>query len=493
MPNGSKDYNILVDGDGRGAQLLGLVWTVVIAVMAIALLTDIEEMVGLINTFGLVMLWIVGIGGICLGSRKLRQSEERLYSAEQALWKSKQNLELKVMERTAELERANLRLKDEVEERLRAETALRASEMKYRIVAENTYGWEFWLDVQGRFIYSSPACKEITGHGAEEFVTDHELFRRIIFHEDLRCYETHRKEVEEGRKTDSVAFRTVRPDGSMRWIGHVCQPAYDDEGNFIGTRGSNRDISGRKRTEDEIRMLNEELEARVRKRTAQLEASNRELEGFCYAISHDLRAPLTRLEGYSRALLEDCGDTLDNQGRTYAESIERNSKQLKEVIDILLELTMLTRSDLMVEEINLSEMCHEIMNDLQTAYVGRNIELLVAPMVMARGDRNLLMVALRNLLDNACKYTAKHQQATIEFGVMEQKTRKVFFIRDDGAGFDMKFAKKMFKPFERIHRSEEFSGVGIGLATVQRIIQRHGGRIWAEGEIEKGATFFFSL
>lgn len=426
MANGSKDYNVLVDRDGRAVQLLGLVWTLVIAVMAIALLTDIEERVGLINTFGFVMLWIVGIGGICLGSRKLRQSEERLYCAEQALWKAKQNLELKVMERTSELEKANLRLKDEVEERLRVEAALRASEMKYRIVAENTYGWEFWQDTEGKFIYSSPACKEITGHGAEEFVADPELFRRIIFADDLKGYEAHIKEVEQERRTDSVAFRIVRPDGSLRWIGHVCQPAHDDDGNFIGTRGSNRDISGRKRAEDEIRMLNEELETRVQERTAQLEASNRELEGFCYAISHDLRAPLTRLEGYSRALLEDCGESLDSQGRTYGESIERNSKQLKEVIDILLELTMLTRSDLTVEEVNLSEMCLSIMDDLKTAYAGRNIRWLIAPMVLAKGDRRLLMLALKNLLDNACKYTAKHQQAIIEFGVMELKKRKVF-------------------------------------------------------------------
>jgi PAS domain S-box-containing protein len=480
-------------GNSNTAKLLGLFWTLLIGITAFILLADIKEMMGLINGFGLMLLWGVGIGGICLGNRRLRQSEESLRKAEQALWKARQTLEIKVMERTSELEKANRRLRGEVEERLRVEAALRASEMKYRIVADNTYGWEFWQDPEGRFIYSSPACKEITGHGAEEFVADPELFRQIIFADDLKVYETHKKEVEINRRTNPVAFRIVRPDGSLRWIGHVCRPVHDDEGTFIGTRGSNRDISGRKHAEDEIRLLNMELEGRVRKRTAQLEASNWELEGFCYAISHDLRAPLTRLEGYSRALLEDCRESLDSQGRTYAECIQRNSIQLKEVIDILLELTMLTRSDLQVEEVNLSEICLSIMQDLQLAYAGRIIQWIVAPMVMAKGDKRLLVLALRNLLDNACKYSAKHQQATIQFGVMEVKKRTVYFIRDDGAGFDMKFAKKLFKPFERIHRPEEFSGVGIGLATVQRVIQRHGGRIWAEGEIEKGATFFFSL
>ncbi|WP_243373057.1 PAS domain-containing sensor histidine kinase [Geotalea sp. SG265] len=490
MANGVNRPNTACVKVGRYSVLI---WTFSVSATAVALISDIERLALLENSLSLLVLWLVGMGGIYLGSRRLRRSEERLHLAEQALFRSNQNLEMKVMERTAELERANQRLKGEIEERLRTEAKLRASEIKYRIVADNTYGWEFWQDPEGRFVYSSPACREITGRGAEEFLADQGLFNRIIFPDDLKCYDAHRREVEEGRWTNPVAFRIIKPDGSLCWIGHICRPIYDEDGNFIGIRGSNRDISDRKRAEDEIRLLNEELEGRVLKRTAQLEASNRELEGFCYAISHDLRAPLTRLEGYSRALLEDCCESLDNQGRAYAECIQRNSIQLKEVIDILLELTMLTRGDLQVEEVNLSEMCLAIMEDLQLTYAGRIIQWLVAPEVAAKGDKRLLMLALRNLLDNACKYTAKHQQATIEFGVVEHKKRRVYFIRDDGAGFDMKFAKKLFKPFERMHHPEEFSGLGIGLATVQRIIHRHGGRIWAEGEIEKGATFFFNL
>ncbi len=489
MPTKLKSQGVTYHKLEHYAWLFGLVWTLLVAGTATMLFTTIHELA----VFCFLILWLVGIAFVYAVSRRLRRSEEKLRAAEQELWESSQNLEIKIMERTNELQMANMRLKEEVEERLSAESALSASEMKYRIVADNTYGWEFWLNPEGRFVYSSPSCREIAGYGAEEFIADAGLFRHIIFPEDLTLYLDHRRDVEQEFKTDSVAFRIVRADNSLRWIGHVCQPVYDDVGGFIGTRGSNRDISERKKAEDEIKKLNEDLENRVRKRTAQLEASNRELEGFCYSISHDLRAPLARLEGYSRAILEDCSESLDPLGRQYAERINKSSIQLKAVIDILMDLTMLTRSNLKIEEVNLSEMCLTILQELRNDCPERIVESVVAPGVIVKGDQRLLLIAMKSLFDNAWKYTEKHASATIEFGLIQQKGRKTYFIRDDGAGFDMKFAKKMFKPFERVHREDEFSGLGVGLATVQRIIQRHGGKIWAEGEIEKGATIFFAL
>lgn len=447
----------------------------------------------LFNSLGYVILWMVGVGGICLVGRQLVRSERERTAAEEALLQSREDLESKVKERTAELEKANVRLKCEVVERMRAEEALRESEMKYRIVADNTYGWEFWLNPEGRFIYTSPACLDITGYSADDFAADPDLFYRIIHSDDRSSFRSHRHEVEQKFKSDVAAFRIIRPDGSCRWIGHVCRPVFDNNGNFIGIRGSNRDISERKQAEVEIRKLNEELEQRVLKRTAQLEASNRELEGFCYAISHDLRAPLNRLEGYSRAILEDCSELLDAQGRFYAERIEQGSLQLKRVIDVLLELSRLTRSELTVQDVNLSEIARSIIQELKEMHPDRVVEFVAAPDVMVKGDVAMLTIALKNLLDNAWKYTAKHSTAGIEFGITEHKRRRVCYVRDDGVGFDMKFAKKLFKPFESIHCPGEFPGNGIGLATVQRVIQRHGGRIWAEGAIEKGATFYFSL
>lgn len=447
----------------------------------------------LFNSLGYVILWMVGVGGICLVGRRLVRSERERTAAEGALLQSREDLESKVKERTAELEKANVRLKCEVVERMRAEEALRESEMKYRIVADNTYGWEFWLNPEGRFIYTSPACLDITGYSADDFAADPDLFYRIIHSDDRSSFRSHRHEVEQKFKGDVTAFRIIRPDGGCRWIGHVCQPVFDNNGNFIGIRGSNRDISERKQAEVEIRKLNEELEQRVLKRTAQLEASNRELEGFCYAISHDLRAPLNRLEGYSRAILEDCSELLDAQGRFYAERIEQGSLQLKRVIDVLLELSRLTRSELTVQDVNLSEIARLIIQELKEMHPDRVVEFDAAPDVMVKGDVGMLTIALKNLLDNAWKYTAKHSTAGIEFGIIEHKRRRVCYVRDDGVGFDMKFAKKLFKPFESIHCPGEYPGNGIGLATVQRVIQRHGGRIWAEGAIEKGATFYFSL
>ncbi len=487
----------------RHALTIIAAWTVLPAVLlllsvaremdrAAAFAADADEAI-LFDILGYVALWMAGAFGIRLGVGRLTQSEHGRTAAEGALLQSYEELEIKVRQRTAELGRANVRLKCEVEERIRAEVALRESEMKYRIVADNAYGWEFWLNTEGRFVYTSPACLEITGHGADEFAADPDLFYRIIHAEDRTVFLKHRLEVEQKLESDTVAFRIVRPDGGCRWIGHVCRPVYDNNGRYMGIRGSNRDISERKRAETAIQILNAELEQRVHKRTAQLEASNKELEDFCYAISHDLRAPLNRLEGYSRAMLEDCSALLDAQGRFYAERIEQGSLHLKRVIDALLELSRLTRSELIMQDVNLSEIARSAIEELKEMQPHRAVEFVAATDVVVKGDAGMLSLALRNLIDNAWKYTEKHPTAGIEFGVTEHERRRVYYVRDDGAGFDMQFAEKLFKPFERIHCPGEFTGNGIGLATAQRVIQRHGGRIWAEGAIEKGATFYFSI
>lgn len=248
-----------------------------------------------------------------------------------------------------------------------------------------------------------------------------------------------------------------------------------------------------KESEERYRKLNAELEQRIMERTAQLEASNRELEGFCYAISHDLRAPLIRLEGFSRALLEDGGERLNPQGKLYAERIESSSRHLRALIDALLDMTRHTRSEMYTHEVNLSAITHSVASELKKEAPMRDVEFIVAPDAVANGDPRLLQVVLENLIGNAWKFTEKHEIARIEFGVAEDEGGPVFFVRDDGAGFDMRYAEKMFQPFQRLHSPAEFHGTGIGLATVQRIIQRHGGRIWAEGEEEKGATFYFTL
>ncbi|MFX1519650.1 MAG: ATP-binding protein [Promethearchaeota archaeon] len=237
----------------------------------------------------------------------------------------------------------------------------------------------------------------------------------------------------------------------------------------------------------------ESLENLVEQRTLELEAINKELEAFSYSVSHDLRAPLRSIDGFSQALLEDYADVLDAEGKMYLERIRAASKRMAELIHELLELSKVSRSEMTREQVNLSELAQIVMSELQETQQKRQIDVIITPGLIANGDVGLLRLVLENLLGNAWKFTGKKPTAKIEFGVTEQEGKRVFFVRDNGAGFDMAFADKLFGAFQRLHHPDEFQGIGIGLATVKRIIHRHGGRVWAEGEAEKGATFYFTF
>ncbi len=246
-------------------------------------------------------------------------------------------------------------------------------------------------------------------------------------------------------------------------------------------------------SEDRFRKLSEELEQRVIERTAELEAANKELEAFSYSVSHDLRAPLRSMDGFCQVLLEDYGDRLDDEGRDYLHRVRSASQRLAELIDGLLGLSRVTRTRLKRQRIDLSTMAEGIVRTLQETEPERNVDVRIQPRLAARGDPRLLTVVLDNLLRNAWKFSAKHDSARIEFGTTQVDGETAFFVRDDGAGFDMAFQDKLFGPFQRLHGMTEFEGTGIGLATVQRIVNRHGGRVWAEAQIEHGATFYFTL
>ncbi|WP_236685545.1 sensor histidine kinase [Geobacter pickeringii] len=253
------------------------------------------------------------------------------------------------------------------------------------------------------------------------------------------------------------------------------------------------EIRQRTRAEKEVRRLNAELEQRVRERTSQLEVSNRELESFSYSVSHDLRAPLRHIEGYSRILLDDFGDRIGEEEKQYLERICRSSDRMKELIDNLLKLARFSRWDLQMKSVDLSSLARQVAEELQSEEPQRRVTFRIADKLTVFADAELIRIALENLLGNAWKYTGRTENAVIEFDAAESDGRRVFFVRDNGAGFEMKHADKLFGVFQRLHSATEFEGVGIGLATVQRIVQRHGGRIWAEGEMGKGATFYFTL
>ncbi|CAH1904937.1 putative Histidine kinase [Candidatus Nitrotoga sp. HW29] len=242
-----------------------------------------------------------------------------------------------------------------------------------------------------------------------------------------------------------------------------------------------------------LRRVSVDLEHQVAQRTTQLAAANRELEAFSYSVSHDLRAPLRSIDGFSRALLDDYSAHLDETGKDYLQRVRAATQRMGQLIDDMLKLSRVTRSEMNFEMVNLSILAQTVVDELQQAQPERHVEFVCMPGMTVRGDTQLLKVVLENLLGNAWKFTSKREQAYIEISVTHQVEASVYFVRDNGAGFDMAYVGKLFSAFQRLHAMTEFPGTGVGLATVQRIIHRHGGRVWAEGEPGKGSTFYFTL
>jgi light-regulated signal transduction histidine kinase (bacteriophytochrome) len=249
------------------------------------------------------------------------------------------------------------------------------------------------------------------------------------------------------------------------------------------------DIAEREKAEEEVRGLNKDLEHHIR----QLEESNRELDAFSYSVSHDLRSPLRSIDGFSRALVEDYSGKLDDEGRDYLERIRGATQRMAQLIDDLLKLSRVARMEAQRETVDLSAIAADISGRLRKNRPERQVRFIIADGLAASGDERLLTVALENLIANAWKFSEKNPEAVIEFGIAHVQGEPAFYVKDNGAGFDMAFAGKLFNPFQRLHHAAEFSGTGIGLATVKRIINRHGGRVWIESQMNTGTTVYFTL
>ena len=288
-------------------------------------------------------------------------------------------------------------------------------------------------------------------------------------------------------------MRHARKDGTVIAVSSRQALARDEHGHPVAIIALNSDVTDRRRAEAEIRRLNAELEQRVAARTAELARANKELETFAYSVSHDLRAPLRAVDGFSKALLDDYGDQLGEGGRHDLERVRAGAVRMGNLIDEILQLSRLSRRQFERVPVDLSALANEVIAELMSAEPDRQVEVEIQDGLRADVDLALARSVLQNLLSNAYKFTSNNARSVIRFGAVERNGVPVYFVADNGAGFDMAHAAELFRPFHRLHRESEFPGDGIGLATVARAVHRHAGVIWAEGAVNQGATFYFSL
>ena len=387
----------------------------------------------------------------------------------------------------------------DITERRRTESELRLSEARFRAIIEQSPLSIQVLSPDGQTLQVNRAWEELWGVTLQDIPGYNLLEDQQLVAKGLMPY-IRRGFAGEPTLIPAAAYD---PDETIpgltsheepkRWVRAFIYPIKDEDGNVREVILMHEDITERKQAEVEIRKLNEQLEQRVQRRTAQLNAFNRELEAFSYSVSHDLRAPLRSIDGFSKILLEDYADELDEEGNDYLKRVRAASQRMGQLIDDLLDLSRMTRSEMRRESVDLSDLAKSFAEELKRSQPERRVEFLIEGGLLVEGDKSLLRVVLENLLRNAWKFTGKQTHARIEFGASEQEDKRAYFVRDNGAGFDMAYADKLFGAFQRLHGGSEFEGTGIGLATVQRIIHRHGGRVWAEGRVGYGATFYFTL
>jgi PAS domain S-box-containing protein len=378
--------------------------------------------------------------------------------------------------------------------RLRA--AVRESQQWFQGLVETLSDWIWEIDQDNTYTYVSPKVQDLLGYQPQE-VLGKTPFDLMPPEEAQRVADIVGPLL--AARQPLVAFQNVNrhKDGRLLVVETSGVPFFDAKGQFEGYRGVDRDVTERKQAEEEIHKLNEELEQRVVERTAQLEAANKELEAFSYSVSHDLRAPLRHVAGFIRLLLQREEGRLDPTSSRYLNIIAESSNRMDRLIDDLLAFSRTGRTEMQVQRVELDDLVREVRQELAPEMEGRRITWEVSPLPVVVGDATLLQRVWMNLLSNAIKFTAPRAEAHIEIGAIrggvDEKDQATIFVRDNGVGFDPQYAAKLFGVFQRLHREDEFEGSGIGLATVRRIIHRHGGRVWAEAEVDKGATFFFTL
>ena len=376
----------------------------------------------------------------------------------------------------------------DITERKRFETKLKESEERFRNLVESTSDWVWEIDENGVYMYASPRIRDLLGYEPEEMI-GRTPFDFIPADEAARIRAFFAGIASEHKPFNSLESTNRHKDGRMIVLETSGVPIFDGEGNFRGYRGIDRDITERKRVEEEIRKLNEDLSSHA----AELAAANRELEEFSSSVSHDLRSHLTRIYSAGQLVLDMSSSSLDETGKSLVSTICEGCETMEDLIQALLTLSRVTRSEMRRTECNLSELADVIAAELRVTEPERQVQFTIEPGLKDFVDPRLLRALLENLLGNAWKYSRKTPEAHISFVALDFNGERVYCVRDNGAGFDMEKSDLLFEPFQRLHSSGEFSGTGVGLATVKRIVKRHGGRVWGEGAVGRGASFFFTL
>ncbi|MDD5170367.1 MAG: MASE3 domain-containing protein [Syntrophales bacterium] len=379
-------------------------------------------------------------------------------------------------------------------ERMRAEEALYEQQQVFRTLVENSPDIIARYDRDCRRIYVNPVYMKEARIPQQELLTTSPTQRSPLPAASAAVLQNLLRRVLDSGVAEAVDVIWPKADNIDYWYNIYASPEFDREGRVVSVMTISRDITERKHAEEEIRRLNQELEKRVAKRTAQLEASNKELESFAYSVSHDLRAPLRHVDGFLELLQEKTATILDEQSRHYMATISDSAKQMGTLIDDLLSFSRMRRQEMSKMHVDLGALVREVIRELEPETQGRDIHWRVADLPKVTGDRAMLRIVLANLISNAWKFTRLQPQPEIEIDwIRGQEDDTIMFIRDNGVGFDMTYGDKLFGVFQRLHRADEFEGTGIGLANVRRIIDRHGGKTWAEGQVNHGATFYFSL